>query len=288
MEVRIKTESGRLELKDSSFEKDDTQQSCYATWKDNTDGRTFKVLARKVSLAENGNDHMTEINALKRLRHANIISYIEGLLLGDNLVVITEIAPRGSLFDYLKVQPQRLPPELLFRWALDIARAIKFIQDNGITHRDITSQNFLIAGDKDSLKLQNFGLDNDMFQSNKSSGDIDRGSYPWMAPELIREKKHSDTSDTYAWAVIVWEMVTGEEPFAGKSGGLISWKVTLQHAKLEIPVHMSGDLRRIIGKSWNHDRKQRPSINQIIDVVSMNRQIFGKLRLNICNYGLLA
>ncbi|XP_072014449.1 uncharacterized protein [Amphiura filiformis] len=270
--VRIRSESGKLELTDANFEKDDTLETCYATWKAN-DGKTFQVWAKKVSLAEN--DCLAAINSLKKLRHANILSYIEGLVLGDNLIVITEIAPKGSLYDYLSGQQQKLPPELIFRWSLDVARAIKFLQDNRIVHRDIKSPNFLIAGDTDALKIQNFGMVNDMFQSSRSSGDKERGSWPWMAPEVIREEKHSATSDTYSWAVIVWELLTGEEPFAGKTGGLICWKVTNQHSRLEIPIHCTGELRRIIAKSWDHDRRQRPTIGQIIDVISMNRQIFG-------------
>ena len=274
MAKRIKAESGKLELPDANFEHDETVDECYATWKGN-DGKTFQVWAKKVSIVEN--DCRSTINSLKRLRHANILSYVEGLLIGENLIIITEIAPKGSLYDYLRAQTQQLPPELTFRWSLDVARAIKFLQDNNVVHRDIKSPNFLISGDTDSLKLQNFGMANDMFQSSRSSGDKERGSFPWMAPEVMREKKHSATSDTYSWAVIVWELLTGEEPFAGKSGGLLSWKVTNQNARLEIPRHCTGELRRILATSWDHDRRKRPTIGQIIDVISMNRQIFGKL-----------
>ncbi|MCI22243.1 kinase family protein, partial [Trifolium medium] len=52
-------------------------------------------------------------------------------------------------------------------------------------------------------------------QNTLVSGGV-RGTLPWMAPELLSGKSHmvSEKIDVYSFGIVMWELLTGDEPYA--------------------------------------------------------------------------
>ena len=57
-----------------------------------------------------------------------------------------------------------------------------------------------------------------------------------MAPEILRGEKYSEASDVYSFGVILWEMMTGDIPFMGRSIAQITGIVGYYGEKLKVPI----------------------------------------------------
>ena len=136
----------------------------------NLDGSTTEVAVKKIPKLSGDKDDKDrieqekEILFLRRLNHPNVIEFIGTVLDCNELVLVTEYASKGSLYDYLKNEREnnrKLPQDQVYDWAIQAARAIRYLQEMNVTHRDIKSPNFVITA-KDVLKLCDFGLAKDL------------------------------------------------------------------------------------------------------------------------------
>ncbi|XP_072046540.1 uncharacterized protein [Amphiura filiformis] len=112
-----------------------------------------KLKAVDVDIAKN-----VEVSLLQQMAHPNILRYFGAIVTKDkHIILVTELAEKGSLRGYLAKQKERLPDGLFFRWSLHGSLAVQYLQEMKVVHRDIKSPNFLIDK-KDVLKLCDFGL----------------------------------------------------------------------------------------------------------------------------------
>ena len=121
-----------------------------------------RCIIKQISLARmNPRDVVqTELEAtlLSRLRHPNIVSFIESFKAGSDLYIVMEFADGGDLEAWLKNKRGVILSE---REVLDkfvqICLALKHVHDRKILHRDLKSQNiFLTSGG--IVKLGDFGM----------------------------------------------------------------------------------------------------------------------------------
>jgi tetratricopeptide (TPR) repeat protein len=106
----------------------------------------------------------------------------------------------------------KLPPEESLEVARQLCAGLKAAHDNGILHRDLKAANVILnRREDDSLHaaITDFGLATD----TRLDSALDGGTPCYMAPELWRGEKASRASDVYALGVILYEMVTGRQPF---------------------------------------------------------------------------
>lgn len=94
-------------------------------------------------------DFETEVSLLSSLRHPNILLFIGASVQGSRLSIVTELMPRGSLFDILHKSSDEIDPRRRLRMALDIARGVNQLHSCNppIVHRDLKSPNLLVAAD---------------------------------------------------------------------------------------------------------------------------------------------
>ena len=84
-----------------------------------------------------------------------------------------------------------------------------------IVHRDIKSMNILITSTEhfDNLfaKISDFGTTKTIEETNELMSE--RGTYNWMAPELIRGDPVSEKCDIYSFAMVLYEMLAKKIPY---------------------------------------------------------------------------
>lgn len=119
-------------------------------------------------------EFQTEVSVLSSLRHPNILLFIGAAVQGSCLSIVTELMPRGSLFDYLHKNTDEIDPRRRLRMALDVARGMHQLHSCSppIVHRDLKSPNLLIAADW-KVKVADFGMSRVMkgeFLSTKGEG----------------------------------------------------------------------------------------------------------------------
>uniref|UniRef100_A0A7S2BRV6 Protein kinase domain-containing protein n=1 Tax=Florenciella parvula TaxID=236787 RepID=A0A7S2BRV6_9STRA len=165
---------------------------------------------------------------------------------------------QNSLFDMLHEQRLEFTAYERVQIANDVACAMQYLHENKIIHRDIKSHNLLVAPGG-IVKLCDFGL--------VKTKNTQAGTPAYMAPELLENASFNKSVDVYAFGILLWELFTGEVPFAGYEIPDIITQVTSGN-RLRVPtVDTPVEIRRMIEDCWAQDPKARPSFPDILVVL---------------------
>ncbi len=173
--------------------------------------------------------------------------------------LVMEYVPNGTLFDLLQLHNEtKLPWDLYYQLAADIAEGIALLHCQNILHRDLRSHNVLLNINEGRLraKLSDFGLST-VKSSIRTYSTVTRktenvGARAWMAPELHkRGGQPSPASDVYSFGMVLWELLTHAIPFADAQGdtSLISDWVTKGETEA-IPRNCPPQLAELVKKCW--------------------------------------
>ncbi|BFI43156.1 sterile alpha motif and leucine zipper containing kinase AZK [Marchantia polymorpha subsp. ruderalis] len=205
-----------------------------------------------------------EVRIMRRLRHPNVVLFMGAVTRPPHLSIVTEFLPRGSLYRLIHRPNNQLDERRRLRMALDVAKGMNYLHSSSplIVHRDLKSPNLLV--DKNwVVKVCDFGLSrmkHNTFLSSKSTA----GTPEWMAPEMLRNEPSNEKCDVYSFGVILWELATLRQPWAGMNPMQVVGAVGFQHRRLDIPPDMDPQLAGIIRECWQNDPNMRPSFAQLM------------------------
>jgi serine/threonine protein kinase len=171
-----------------------------------------------------------------------------------------EYMEKGSLYDLLgKI---KLSAEQQKQMALDIARGLHYLHTQGVCHRDLKSANILVDA-YGKAKLTDFGLSKTNAVSVKTIHERSQ-AFQWQAPEFFkRGEDYTAKSDIYSYGVILWELVTGQRPYAQmKEKELIDF--ILKGNRETIPDTAPKEYKDIIQGCWHTDPNKRLELATII------------------------
>lgn len=156
-----------------------------------------------------------EGEALKTLRHPNIVEFIEMFEENGQHFIITEYIGGGSLLELLRQGP--MPMEEVRRISLDICDALVRAHKLEIIHRDIKPENILLTDDK-VAKLADFGIARLVHEGSRltRTGMI-VGTPDYLAPEIWNGQTPDAQTDLWSLGVVMFEMMGGRIPFEGDS-----------------------------------------------------------------------
>ncbi|OHT07010.1 CAMK family protein kinase [Tritrichomonas foetus] len=152
----------------------------------------------------------SEVEVLCMLDHPYIIQIYESFTDKENLYIILEHCPGGSLKEYISNNGPLYGKEL-YNFSHQIVSAIEFCHEKRIAHRDIKPSNCLL--DKyGRVKLADFGLSS--YNEFNNSFDNIGGSPFYMSPESFK-KGTADAfkSDMWALGVTLYYLGVGQLPF---------------------------------------------------------------------------
>src|SRR5439155_2857191 len=142
----------------------------------------------------------------------------------------------------------------------DIADALDYIHQQGIVHRDIKASNVLLDG-QGRCYLSDFGIARISTDATQltSTGNV-LGTVDYVAPELFEVNRRADArSDLYSLGVLLFEMVTGQLPFAAENQ--IALVAMHMHKRPPSPRSISPDVspqvERVIFKALEKKPEQR-------------------------------
>eukprot|EP01043_Picozoa_sp_COSAG02_P010925 COSAG02_NODE_395_length_23127_cov_130.205663_9_plen_1340_part_00 len=186
----------------------------------------------------------SEVRFGMSLRHDNL-SQIYGLvtlstragIVGKSTALVMELAHLGSLDQALQETHKAISWSQRVQWLRDIAEGMAHLHQlkpDAIIHRDLKSQNVLLAQDDAHLdrtiaRITDYGLAAAMetIGTTRSSRAGNTGTLRWKAPETFAGK-FSPQSDVFAFAITAFEVVARCIPFADESDGEITRKLSLR------------------------------------------------------------
>ncbi|KFR11773.1 Serine/threonine-protein kinase PAK 7, partial [Opisthocomus hoazin] len=154
-----------------------------------------------------------EVVIMRDYHHENVVDMYNSYLVGDELWVVMEFLEGGALTDI--VTHTRMNEEQIATVCLSVLRALSYLHNQGVIHRDIKSDSILLTSDG-RIKLSDFGF------CAQVSKEVPRrkslvGTPYWMAPEVISRLPYgteaSTPVDIWSLGIMVIEMIDGEPPY---------------------------------------------------------------------------
>jgi tetratricopeptide (TPR) repeat protein len=172
-----------------------------------------------------------EIQLARRVTHPNVCRVFDlvydhpaepaGPGAGPRAFLTMELLRGETLADLLERGGPMSTAEAL-PIVLQIAQALEAAHVNGVIHRDLKSANVFLVGSPGGPRamVTDFGLAGSttpMVSAELTATGEMVGSPAYMAPEQVRGEESTPATDIYALGIVIYEMVTGELPFLGKS-----------------------------------------------------------------------
>ena len=173
-----------------------------------------------------------EAQASARLSTPEVVAvHDQGTDLGTGLAyLVMEHVPGRNLRDLLR-ERGALPPARALELLEPVLVALAAAHAAGLVHRDIKPENVLLADDG-RVKVADFGLARAVEASNlTATTGLLIGTPAYLAPEQVENGRADARSDVYAVGVLLWEALTGEQPYTGET----PLSVALQHLRSQIP-----------------------------------------------------
>lgn len=216
-----------------------------------------------------------EAQALAALNHSNV-AQIYGLVKGgDTLAIAMELVEGPTLAERLVAGPVRVEEALVI--ARQVAQGLEAAHERGILHRDLKPANIKVREDG-TVKLLDFGLAKAIGSSTTSDAassistvtaqgtaqGVVLGTAPYMAPEQAKGTAVDQRADVWAFACVLFEMLTGRRAFDGADATeVIAAVINTEPDWKALPRETPLSVRRLLRRATRKDRRDR--LGAIVD-----------------------
>nr|WP_217499229.1 Stk1 family PASTA domain-containing Ser/Thr kinase [Leifsonia sp. C5G2] len=169
-----------------------------------------------------------EARSAARLAHPNVVNVFDQGQDSDMAYLVMEYLPGITLRDLLK-DYGKLTPEQTIDIMEAVLSGLAAAHKAGIVHRDLKPENVLLADDG-RIKIGDFGLAR-AASANTATGQALLGTIAYLSPELVTRGVADARSDIYALGIMMYEMLTGQQPFQGEQ----PMQIAYQHANDAVP-----------------------------------------------------
>ncbi|KAI5416027.1 uncharacterized protein LOC127073445 isoform X2 [Lathyrus oleraceus] len=215
-------------------------------------------------------DFWNEAIKLADLHHPNVVAFY-GVVLdgpGDSVATVTEYMANGSLRTALQKNERNLDKRRRLLIAMDVAFGMEYLHGKNIVHFDLKSDNLLVNlrdPHRPICKVGDLGLSKVKCQTLISGGV--RGTLPWMAPELLNGSSSlvSEKVDVFSFGIAMWELLTGEEPYADLHYGAIIGGIVSNTLRPPIPESCDVEWSVLMERCWSSEPSERPTFTDIAD-----------------------
>ncbi len=168
-----------------------------------------------------------EGEALRDLNHPNIVKMLDMFEHEGQHYLVMEYVSGGDLSDLIRQGD--IPLERIVNLAIDLADALTRAHRLNIIHRDLKPANIMI-GEDGVLRLTDFGVAHVGSKERVTDTDAIVGTIDYLPPEAFSGESFDARGDIWAFGVILFEMLTGQRPFAGESLMQVIQNITTQAA----------------------------------------------------------
>jgi len=168
-----------------------------------------------------------EARAAANLVYPNIVAVYDVGEEEGRYYIVMEYVAGPTLKDVIR-QRAPLPVEFTLQVAGQICAALEYAHRHNVIHRDIKPQNILLSEDEEVVKVTDFGIAKSTLDPETTTERLALGTVKYISPEQARGVQVVPQSDLYSLGVVLYEMLTGEQPFEGET------PVSIAHQHLEV------------------------------------------------------
>ncbi len=178
----------------------------------------------------------------------------------------------------------RLPHDRVMRLGAQMAEALAYAHTHGVVHRDFKSANVMVNPDG-RIKILDFGIAirtgaEGQPLTNEVTATFDRGhslagTLAYMAPEVLRGEAADARSDIWALGVVLFEMVSGDRPFAGTTPyDLTSAILTKGTPDLAgVPAALQSIIHRCLAKAPGERYQHASEVQAALDAIGSSTRL---------------
>jgi serine/threonine protein kinase len=222
------------------------------------DGERFKKL------------FFNEAHATSVLNHPNILRLFDADVDQEVCYLVIELVKSARTLENFCKPDTLLPLREVVSIIYNAAKALDYAHRQGIIHRDIKPSNILYTED-DQIKISDFSIAMVNRQDSKATqfnGFI--GSPLYMSPEQINEWEISSNTDLFSLGVVMYELLTGTNPFRADNLYNICQKITrsepapLTEFRSDMPEGLDYTMKRLLKKK--PDKRYRYGLDLAADL----------------------
>ena len=172
-----------------------------------------------------------EAKVAAKLSHPNLVNVFDQGTDGETTFLVMEYIPGITLRDAMN-EFGALSAQKALEIIEPLTAALAAAHSAGILHRDLKPENVFLSDDG-TVKLGDFGLARAISQHTQTGSVV--GTVAYLSPELVLRGQADARSDVYSLGVMIFEMLTGRQPFEGEQ----AVQVAYQHANENVPAPSS-------------------------------------------------
>ncbi|WP_255869951.1 Stk1 family PASTA domain-containing Ser/Thr kinase [Arthrobacter jinronghuae] len=227
-----------------------------------TDRRLDRDVALKVLFPHLASDRgflrrfESEAKSAARLSHPHVVGVLDQGITDSLAYLVMEYVPGRTLRGLLDERGP-LSPRLALALMDAVVEGLAAAHDAGLVHRDVKPENVLLA-DNGRIKIADFGLARAVSTSTNTGTLV--GTVAYLAPELVTAGGADERSDVYSAGIMLYEMLTGRQPFTGDS----PIQVAFAHVHSSVPAPsdlcpgLAEDLDELVRWCTAKDPEERP------------------------------
>ncbi|KAL7591700.1 hypothetical protein Lser_V15G33701 [Lactuca serriola] len=277
-------------------------------------GETYVLVAMK-RLHSNSNqgamEFWAEVEMLSKLRHCNLASLIGYCKDANEMILVYEYMPKGTLEGCLRKGATPLSWLLRLNICIGAARGLDYLHTGTgtkqvVIHRDVKTSNILLD-DNYAAKIADFGLAK-VGPTNTSVTTGVKGTFGYLDPTYFLTKKLTSKSDVYAFGVVLLEVLCGrpavDTTLKEEQWGLAKWaqeritkgklsKIIDSRLRRRISSKCLKEFANIAVRCLHTDANKRPTMAEVVAklelVLSLQKKVDpsaakGKLRMKALSF----
>jgi len=238
--------------------------------------RSLDVAVKKLKNQDKSDEELEtfreEIRLMRQLNHPHVVLYLGACTEPGKVQIVME-KMEDDLAHYLR-DHKNLSTFQKLKIAKECALGMSWLHgcSSPIIHHDLKPSNFLI--DREGrVKVTDFGLSISKPKNVLIRSEAPRGTAVYMAPEVFDLNDYDEKCDIYSYGIILWEIYTGDLPFAEETSYLtveeLCIKVADENLRPKIPDECPTNLAELIRNCWDNYPDDRPSFTTILEKLDL-------------------
>jgi len=220
-----------------------------------------------------------EVQLMSGLQNENLV--VLKAICMEPFCMVLEFMEKGSLYE-LTHSPAWAQIDWTTRisLALDVARGMAFLHGMmpPIVHRDLKSPNILLTTNTPDgclrAKVADFGLSRSLDFSRELDGSALEGNNPvWLAPEILLHQNYNEKVDVYAFGLILFEMLSGQDYFGDMAfmSDIENMVIAGKRPKIDLveedPFSVQNEYVELLKACWDPSPTERPTFAEAVSIL---------------------